>query len=51
MDTKVTWKESLGWAIGDRYDAGIDLAGEANSSFFHTQRMVLQYFAQRLPRR
>jgi starch phosphorylase len=64
-----------GWAIGDRYDAGIDLAGEANSlydklehiilplfysqpqayteirrstialngSFFHTQRMVLQY--------
>lgn len=64
-----------GWAIGDRYDAGIDLAEEANSlydklehvilplfygkpdayaeirrstialngSFFHTQRMVLQY--------
>jgi glycogen phosphorylase len=64
-----------GWAIGDRYDGGIDLAEEANSlydklehvilplfysrpeayteirrstialngSFFHTQRMVLQY--------
>jgi starch phosphorylase len=64
-----------GWAIGDHYDAGINLAEEANSlydklervilplfydqpdtytemrrstialngSFFHTQRMVLQY--------
>lgn len=36
------------WAIGNRYDPGIDLTGEANS-LFHTQRMVLQYFRNPYP--
>ena len=33
-----------GWAIGDRYDAGIDLAEEANSLYDTLEHVILPLF-------